>query len=654
MNGARLALGSALDSPMSRHPLQPVWRLKRAENDRKQCDMRSESTRLSPAVPHIVILPDHDVPVGVAPAGERTEVVPYPSGRPWIVVADRRSERLLVVRTRHLSVALIGHFSVTDDELERTVSEIRDVADLDDVGIRVSGSYHLLATDGRLLRAQGTASGTRRLFYTRGDDLTIAADRADVLAALVQARVDTSLLALRLVHPVPYPFTESTVWREVEGLAPGEALILDSQSRTLRGHTWWQPPEPTVHLREGAAELREALVRAVRARTLSGTLISSDLSGGMDSTPVCYLAAENAHKTLAVTYEPADPAADDMKWARMAADHMNNLRHVTLDAKRVPQFFGGLLDIRHTLDGPSLTLLGQPRFQVTLDVVSRHGSTRHLTGIGGDLVLSGSPTYCHDLIRRNPLKGLRRLRSYRLTNGWPLWKTLRSAVRNESYGRWLSTQLSPRQPANRLQALEWGISPAAPSWATDEMVGRIRGLLHLLGPNIDPLHRLRGSHWDVFGIRLQSQFARALDQVGGHHGVSVSSPLLDDQVVNTCLSVKPEERITPWEFKPLIKAAMRPVMPPEILQRTTKSIGSMEAAIGLASNKQDILELWNDSRLGQLGLVDVEKLRMLTLNPTLPEVQKDDGAILRCAIVGELWLRKLTALDPASLAVEMT
>ncbi|WP_395508328.1 asparagine synthase-related protein [Streptomyces racemochromogenes] len=71
----------------------------------------------------------------------------------------------------------------------------------------------------------------------------------------------------------------------------------------------------------------------------------------------------------------------------------------------------------------------------------------------------------------------------------------------------------------------------------------------------------RGRHGDLLGIQDTGRMIRQLHQVVAASDFTPVSPFLDDQVVQACLAVRPEQRATPWKFKPLVKAAMADVMP---------------------------------------------------------------------------------------------
>jgi asparagine synthase (glutamine-hydrolysing) len=91
-------------------------------------------------------------------------------------------------------------------------------------------------------------------------------------------------------------------------------------------------------------------------------------------------------------------------------------------------------------------------------------------------------------------------------------------------------------------------------------------------------------------------------------------------------------------FKPLAVAAMQGIIPEETLTRQTKAIGSYEIEVGLQENRAEILALCEDSRLGQLGVIDVAALREACSRP-LPTAL--EFSALYPTLACEIWLRAL-------------
>ncbi|GGT71604.1 asparagine synthase-related protein [Streptomyces atratus] len=587
------------------------------------------------------LFPDCEAALAVASRlGARAErTLTHPSGRPFVRGSWARSVQAR--NDRGIFVALIGHTPVGAPELSAHIAGVRDPGAIHRVTARLPGDFHVIAEAHGEIHAYGTASGMRRLFHAIEDGVTVAANRADVLARLVDAPVDEDVLALRLLDSVPHPLGDVPLWRGVHSVVPGELLRFGrSAPRTVR---WWQPPRTQVPLAEGAEALRTALDEAVRLRVDAAGSVSADLSGGLDSTTVCALAAGVSTAPLPVLTMPSrDPGDDDVQWARLAAAEIDGLEHILLDIDEIPLFYSGLLDVRGPVDEPLPTILDQPRQLVGHDRLLAGGSRLHLTGMGGDHVLWGHPAHHRDLLTTRPLTALRSIRGYRAQNRWSLRETLAVLADSRPYGQWLADVAddvtAPRPAPHSPDVFGWDIPPRLPVWATADAAASVRRSLREAARTAQPRGTTRALHNEIHTLHHGTRATRILHQVAEHSGLPLASPFLDDRVVEACWSVRSEERATPWEFKPLLKRAMRGRMPDALLRRTTKGEASADAANGLRENRERLAELWRDSLLAKAGLVDADKLLDITLRPSSPELRHGGlDATLAC----EIWLRTI-------------
>ncbi|MFD0447479.1 asparagine synthase-related protein [Streptomyces indonesiensis] len=238
------------------------------------------------------------------------------------------------------SAALLGTTTVTSAALAARLRTVRTVHDLDTLARSLPGCFHLVASIGGRVRAQGTVSTACQLFYGRVDGVTVAADRPQTIASMTGAGVDEELLALQLLTPFgpPWPLNMTSVWRGVRTLLPGHYLDIraDGTERTTR---YWTPPDPELPLEPGVAALSEALETAVAARTSRGATISADLSGGKDSTSLCFLAARHDTRLVTVHAQSSDPANEDRVWAARCADRLPHARHLVVPMKATPGIY---------------------------------------------------------------------------------------------------------------------------------------------------------------------------------------------------------------------------------------------------------------------------------------------------------------------------
>ncbi|MFE3181773.1 lasso peptide isopeptide bond-forming cyclase [Streptomyces violascens] len=591
---------------------------------------------------HFAVFPDREDAAAAARLFTRpgTRTLPHASGRPWLI-GRWHDDEIVTARAGAAALVVIGCCPLGTARLGRRAAQLRDLAQLDTLARTTVGSFHLVAAlDGRL-RVQGTASGLRLVFHAEIGGVCVAATRADVLGAALGSEPDVEQVAVRLLWPVPHPLYEAPLWRGVVAVSPQDALLVAADGRSARHSRWWTPPEPVRTLTAGAAPARDALADAVNARTQQGGVVSCDLSGGLDSTSVCFLADRSPARVVASTWPGRDPADTDLRWAQQAARFLPDVEHVVWDADASPLVYTDLLTIDDLLDEPTIGVMDRSRVLHHLPAMAERGSRLHLTGIGGDHVAWCSEAYYHRLLRTRPLFALRQLRGFRALWQWPLGGTVRALSDSRPYGKWLADSVGRVRdplPATVTGALGWGGTPCLFDWVTPEGERLAARALRTAAESAQPLHRDRGLHADLEQIRSCTRVIRQWDAMAAKAGVPMASPFLDDRVIEAFLAVRPDERVSPWQYKPLLTAAMRDVVPEVCLRRSNKAAASMDASNGLREHRADLVALWEDSRLERLGLVNGEALRSLAQRPATPGLQK---AILYSTIAAEVWLRGL-------------
>lgn len=573
--------------------------------------------------------------------------VSHPSGRPWLL-GCWADESLAVGQADQTKIAVIGEHAVTSRELTNAANRVKAVAGLDSLAGSLVGSSHLTASvDGRV-RVQGTVTGLRRVFHASVGDVTVAADRADVLADLLDAELNEQRLAVHLLDSSAlYPLSGEPVWRGVNALSTTHYLVLDGGNRQ-RSVQWWTPPEPVVPMAEGARALQEALSAAVDARLRGRNLVSCDL-GGLDSTSMCCLAARGRAKVIAYTADGRDPMADDVTWARRTVAGLGDLvEHHVIAGERLPMVYHGLRDMNDGFDEPCPAAVHLSRWLMIPQLAATRGSRLHLTGFGGDELLAGSPAHLHAMLRTHPTIALRNARGFATQRPWPYRETLRQLWNNRPYHAWLAraaNQLTaPPHPENT-PTLDWGMPPRLPPWATPDAVEAVRKLICAAARTAQPLAKGRGQHIELEAMRSTSRMVRQLGQVASRVGLVLAAPYYDDRVIEAGMAVQPQEKITPWQYKPLIIEAMRGIVPEQSLTRHTKDEGSHEVEVGLREHRAELLALCEDSRLARLGLIDADALREVCNRPLPTSLPFN---VLYQTMACEVWLRTLQGVTVSS------
>nr|WP_243744723.1 asparagine synthase-related protein [Streptomyces hainanensis] len=402
------------------------------------------------------------------------------------------------------------------------------------------------------------------------------------------AGLDEEALALRLLEPaVPHPLEERSVWRGVHAVGDGWWLRLD-QDGSARCRQWWTTPEPELPLARGAHSVRAALGAAVAARTAGGGTISADLSGGMDSTSLCFLAAGGHARLLTCTRTGGDSSHGDAAWARQVPAHLPRAEHLLMDCADLPPFFAGMLAFGHDADEP---VRGARAAVYATDLARRMaaaGSRLHLCGEAADQVVQGFPSYLHTAVRTAPTVAMRHLRALAAHRRWQVVPMVRALADSRTYPRWLAAtagDLPPLWQHSGRPAMGWQLRPGMPPWASDQAVATVRGLIRDAAPDARPLAGSRGQHTVLMVIRSAARIARHLAGITADAGTPTHFPYLDDQVIDACLAVRLHERTSPFVYKPLLAAAMRTIVPDVFLGRRTKGEFTLDVHTGLRQRR---------------------------------------------------------------------
>lgn len=568
-------------------------------------------------------------------------VVSHPSGRPWLAGSWAPSE-LFCIRIGSHMLALLGVSDASKAVLEPRLREIASADGLSELAKSVRGSFHLLGSIRGTIFARGSISGLRRIFCSPCRSTHLVASHANILAKLSKSDLALASLASRLMYPAaPHPLETLPLWQGVIPLPEGSYLTVDPKGNKSV-QRWWSPPTPSLSLTEGARNLRSELSKAIELRLQSDVPTSADLSGGLDSTPICFLIAKHSRPFITLTVE-GQPDNDDVIWADAAAKHLPLAKREIIGIDQLPlPYDSALLGTALELDEPFVGAMNWKKVSYMADRLRQLNSCLHITGHGGDEVLSAPEGHIFELAWRTPFSGLARLMEYRARRRWPFIATAKRLLQRHSYSEWLTNiarNLTLSRPDSNWPPSTWGHSePRLPVWATELAQNAVRDLL-LTHRNSSPLSEERAQHASVSIAQESGRSNRLVSDIMRSSGIFFAAPFLDDHVFEACCQVRHEERRSARKYKPLITEAMKEIVPKDVLGRKTKPNLMREVNLGRRRNIRDLLALCENSRLASLGLVDqgMFKKACLHLLQDVPEVS------LWRTLASEVWVRSFEA-----------
>ncbi|MBW2618927.1 MAG: asparagine synthase (glutamine-hydrolyzing), partial [Deltaproteobacteria bacterium] len=259
---------------------------------------------------------------------------------------------------------------------------------------RLEGMFALAIWDRqkRLLFAARDRMGKKPFYYTLQDGLFAFASELTALSELppLKLEVDRSALARYLAYE--YVPTPGSIYRGVHKLRPGHYLTFQDGRLTTR--PYWELPVPAERTELTTAECAQKFLhlagQAVKKRLVSDVPLGVFLSGGIDSSGVVALMAEQAAgpiKTFSIGFQ--EPSYDESAYARLVADRFGTDHHQevlsALDtASLLPQ-------IVERFDEP----ISDPSIVPTylLAQLTRQEVTVALGGDGGDELFAGYEYY---------------------------------------------------------------------------------------------------------------------------------------------------------------------------------------------------------------------------------------------------------------------
>jgi asparagine synthase (glutamine-hydrolysing) len=417
--------------------------------------------------------------------------------------------------------------------------------------------------------------GIKPLFHARLRDgaLAFASElRALALAPGFPRELDPDALHAYLAfNSIPAPLT---AFRAARKLMPGHWLTWDAATGEVRTGRFARPApvEAGAVRREDAAtlaaELRDRLRDSVRAHLVSDVPVGVLLSGGIDSSALTALAAQESGErvqTFSIGFE--ERSFDELAQARLVARRYGTDHHELVlrpDAARL------LPEIAAASDEPLGDSSALPTYLVSQ--LAAHHVKVVLSGEGGDELFGGYETYAADLLAARIGPAARALSPLveRLPSGnarVPLDYKLKRFTRAahlpplEAHHGWKEIFGAADRRALLGEAAADPLAAHRARWA--ETAGA------------EPLARLQ----DVdLGVYLVDDLLVKTDRMSMAHSLEARVPFLDAHVAELALALPTPLKVRGLAKKRLLRRAVAPLVPREIVRGRKRGFSIPAAA----------------------------------------------------------------------------
>jgi asparagine synthase (glutamine-hydrolysing) len=410
--------------------------------------------------------------------------------------------------------------------------------------------------------------GIKPLYYSAsGGDLTFASE----LRAFPRGDIDLDALeAFLAFNSIPAPLT---IFRGVRKLPAGHLLVWDGGEVRAERFARPAPAAPSDVRADEEAELVEELrarIRdSVRAHLVSDVPVGVLLSGGVDSSLLAALAAQETPeplRTFSIGFE--ERSFDELGDARLVAEQYGTDHHDLVLRPNAALLLPALAD---AFDEPFADSSALPTYLVSQLAASDVKVA--LSGEGGDELFGGYYTYAADLLAAR-VGGLARVAR-------PLVELLPSANTKASF----DYRAKRFVRAAHLPPLErhHGWKEIFSSDARAELTGRSHGF--------DPVELLRSRYAETAGAdelaRLQDidlgtylvdDLLVKTDRASMAHSLEARVPYLDTVVTNLALALPTRHKVRGLAKKVLLRKAAGPLLPRRIVNGKKRGFSIPAAA----------------------------------------------------------------------------
>ncbi len=438
--------------------------------------------------------------------------------------------------------------------------------------------------------------GLAPLYYAEHSGALLLADNLDAFEEHTQ--FDPDYIA-QFIAAQSTPNTTRTIRQGVRALPPGTWLNWkDGRITTDRYWSIMNLSPSKMSRQEASTEFFSLLQRALKAQIDPGGRTWSHLSGGLDSSSVVSAAASMEETGTGetrlggtVTIRDSLGNADEAEFVNEVVQRYG-VRNVTVSDPWPWQSDEEGLPLT---DRPSRDYPFYARDREMARAVTAAGGTSVLSGIGPDIYLPNTAAHCPDLLWTGHL-----VAAARELHGW-------TVARRGSYWRVaINDGLLPLMSRTSSAAIKRRRSHIS-GWFTTRFRQQrnVDGLLAAHGRYAGP----RGHYYTHHVAAGLSALAERLSNWLYSPGVEIRHPLFDLPLVEFCLRLPYGLRTDVYWSKPVLRAAMKGILPERVRTRASAGIFAPRIFWAFRHERQLLQRLLLNPVLGDLGCIEPRQVR---------------------------------------------
>jgi len=484
--------------------------------------------------------------------------------------------------------------------------------------------------------------GEKPLYYASINETFLFA--SELKAILTYPHFSRKIDPLSLMKYLFYEFIPCphTIFNDAQKLPPASYLIWEKKRVEIK--EYWSPfhlegIEKNLPEREVEYRMLELLRHSVKRRLISDVPLGIFLSGGIDSSAIAAFAQKEAPgkvKTFSIGFE--DPSFDESKYASMVSRFLGTEHfEQRMTPKDLLDIVPNLPDI---LDEPMADASILPTY--LLSKFTRQYVKVALGGDGGDELFAGYPTYLAHKFARQYEFFLRKLHPtiHFLGNLLPV------SDNNISFDFKVKKFLSGIGYPDGIRNSVWLGSfsfPDIEKVVSSEILkhfDRFRLVEELSSYEKEFPKKDLTTLLQYLDLKLyfQESILVKVDRASMACSLEVRAPLLDYELVEFVMGLPSRMKLKGLTSKYILKKAMKPFLPHEVIQRKKKGFGVPIAKWVKGPLKDLFKDLLSPDRLKKEGFLNPEYVTSLLQDHLLNK--KDNRKQLWTLLVWELWMNR--------------